>query len=84
LIDRRFDRLARVLDVMELLVAVLHPHQNFDGFLLGGRIHLNRLEAAFERTVLLYVLPVLGRRRRPDAPNFAARKRRLEDVRGVE
>ncbi len=84
LVDRRLDRLARVLDVMELLVAILHAHQDLDRFLLGGRIDLDRLEAALERAVLLDVLPVLGGRRRADAADLAARERRLEDVRGVE
>ena len=69
---------------MELLVAVLHAHQDLDRFLLGGRIDLDRLEAALERAVLLDVLPVLGGRRRADAADLAARQRRLEDVGGVE
>ena len=84
LIDRRLDRFRRVLDVMELLVAVLHAHQDLDRFLLGRRIDLDRLEAAFERPVLLDVLPVLGRRRRTDAANLTARECRLQDVGGVE
>ena len=73
-----------VLDVMELLVAVLHAHQDFDRFLLGRRIDLHRLEAALERAILLDVLPVFRRRRRADAADLAARERRLEDVGGVE
>src|SRR5262249_38791901 len=50
----------------------------------GRRIDLDRLEAAFERSILLDVLPVLGRRRRADAADLAARERRLEDVGRVE
>ena len=84
LIDRRLDRLARVLDVMELLVAILHAHQDLDRFLLGGRIDLDRLEAALERAVLLDVLAVFRRRRRADAADLAARERRLQDVGRVE
>ena len=84
LVDRRLDRLRRVLDVMEGLVAVLHAHQHVDRFLLARRIDLDRLEAALERTVLLDVLPVLGGCRRADAADFAARERRLENVGGVE
>ena len=84
LVDRRFDRLARVLDVMEALVAILDAHQDFDRFLLARRIDLDRLEAALERAVLLDVLPVFGRRGRADAADFAARERRLQDVGGIE
>ena len=50
---------------------------------LGGSTLIG-LEAPLERTVLLDVLPVLGRRRRADAADLAARQRRLEDVRRVE
>ena len=84
LIDRRLDRLGRVLDVMERLVAVLDAEEHLDRLALGRRIDLDRLEPAFERAVLLDVLPVLGRRRRADAADLAARERRLEDVGGVE
>ena len=69
---------------MEALVAVLHAHQDFDRLALGRRIDLDRLEAALERAILLDVLPVLGRRRRADAADLAARQRRLEDVGRVE
>ena len=69
---------------MELLVAVLHAHQDLDRFLLGGRIDLDRLEAPLERAVLFDVLPVLGGRRRADAADLAARERRLQDVGRVE
>ena len=66
------------------LVAILHAHEDFDRLALVRRIDLDRLEAALERAVLLDVLPVLGRRRRADAADFAARQRRLQDVGGVE
>ena len=69
---------------MELLVAILHAHEDLDRFLLGRRIDLDRLEAALERAILLDVLPVLGGRRRADAADLAARQRRLEDIGGVE
>ena len=84
LIDGRLDRLGRVLDAMELLVAILDALEDLDRLLLGRRIDLDRLEAALERTILLDVLPVLGRRRRADAADLAARQRRLENVGGVE
>ena len=84
LIDGRFDRFARVLDVVEGLVTILDAHQDFDRFTLRRRIDLDRLEAALERTVLLDVFPILGRRGRADAAYLAAGERRFQDVRGVE
>ena len=84
LVHRRLDRLARVLDVMEVLVPILHAEQDLDRLALAGRVHLDRLEAPLERAVLLDVLAVLGRRRRADAADLAAGERRLQDVRGVE
>jgi hypothetical protein len=57
---------------MELLVAILHPHQDVDRFLLRGRIDLDRLEAALERAILLDVLAVFGRRGRADAADLTA------------
>ena len=84
LVDRGLERLARVLDVMEALVAILHAQEDLDRLFLGRRIHLDRLEAALERAILFDVLPVLGGRRGADAANLAAAQRRLEDVRRVE
>ena len=49
-----------------------------------GRRHLDRLEAALERAVLLDGLAVFGRRGRADALNLAARERRLQNVGRVE
>ncbi len=72
LVHRGLEGLARVLDVVELLVAVLDAHQDRDGLALGGRIDLDGLEAALERPVLLDVLAVLGGRRRADAADLAA------------
>ena len=70
--------------MVEALVAILDAEQNLDRLALAGRIDLDRLEAALERAVLLDVLAVLGRGRRADAPDLAARQRRLQDVRRVE
>ena len=66
------------------LVAILHAEQDLDRLALARRIDLDRLEAALERAILLDVLPVLGRRRRADAADLAARQRRLQDVGRVE
>ena len=84
LVDGGLEGFLRELDVMERLVAVLHTAQDLDGLLLGGRVDLDRLEAALERPILLDVLAVLGRRGGADAADLAARQRRLEDVGGVE
>ena len=51
---------------------------------LAGRRHLDGLEAALERAVLLDRLAELRGRGGADALNFAARKRRLQDVGGVQ
>ncbi len=69
---------------MELLVAILHAHQDADRLGLARRVDLDRLEAPLERAVLLDVLAVLGRRGRADAADLAATERRLQDVGGVE
>src|SRR5262245_9858072 len=84
LIHRRFDRLARVLDVVEVLVAVFHADQDVDRFALTRRVDFDGLEAALERAVLLDVFPVFGRRGRADAADLAAGESRLQDVRGVQ
>src|SRR3954471_18960439 len=84
LVDRRLDRLARVLDVLERLVAILDADQDVDRLALARRVDLDRLEAPLERTVLLDVFAVLGRGRRADATDLAATERRLQDVRRVE
>ena len=72
LVDRGFDGLARVLDVMEALVAILDAEEDLDGFALAGRIDLDGLEAALERAVFFDVLAVLRGRRRADAADLAA------------
>src|SRR3954471_21221280 len=84
LVDRRLDRLARVLDVVERLVAILDADQDIDRLALARRVDLDRREARVERAVLLDVLAVLGRGRRADAADLAAAQRRLQDVRRVE
>ncbi len=84
LIHGRFDGFGRVLDVVEGLVAILDARQHLDRFAFGRRIDLDRLEAPLERPILLDVFPVLGRRRRANAADFAARQRRLQDIGGIE
>ena len=66
-----------------VLVLAADALEDQDGVLDRGGLDLDRLEAAVQRAVLLDVLPVLVQRGRPDALQFAAGKRRLEDVGGV-
>ena len=69
---------------MELLVAVLDAEQNLDGVGFVRRRNLHGLEAALERAVLLDRLAEFGGRGGADALDLAARKRRLQDIGGVE
>ena len=64
-------------------VLVLQAAQDRDGVLDGRLVDVDRLEAARQRGVLLDVLFVLVERGSADAMQFAARQRRLEQVRGV-
>ena len=60
------------------------PNRILTASRLAGRRNLHGLEAALERAVLLDRLAELGRRSGADALDFAARKRRLQDVGGVQ
>ncbi len=82
--DGGFDGFVGVGHGVELLVAVLDAEQDLDGVGFVGRRNLDGLEAALERAVLLDRLAEFGGRGGADALNFAARKRRLQDVGGVE
>ena len=68
--------------VMEL-VFLLEPAQDRDCFLHRRLVHEYRLEAPRERGILFDILAVFIERGRADAMQLAARKRRLEHVRGV-
>ena len=65
------------------LVFVLEAAQDRDGILDRRLVDVDRLEAASQRRVLLDVLFVFVERGGADAVQFAARQRRLEQVRGV-
>ena len=65
------------------LVALLQPAEDGDGVLDGRLVHQHRLEAPFERRVLLDVLAEFVQRRRADGVQLAARQHRLEHVAGV-
>ena len=47
-------------------------------------LHLDRLETALQRRVLLHVLAVLVESRRPDGLQLSPRQHRLENARGVD
>ena len=68
-----------------VVVLVFRPEalEDQDGLLDGRRLDLDRLEAAFERGVLLDVLAILVERGGADALHLAAAERGLDDVRGV-
>ena len=68
---------------MVRLVLRAQPFQDQDRLVDGRRLDLHRLEAAFERGVLLDVLAVFVERGRADALQLAAAKRGLDDVGGV-
>jgi hypothetical protein len=65
-------------------VALLEPAQDGDRVRNRRLADEDRLEAPFERRVLLDVLAVLVQRRRADAPQLAPREHRLEHVGRVD
>ena len=69
---------------MVRLVAVAQTLQDLDRVRHGRLAHLDGLEAALERGVLLDVLAVLVERGRTDGLQLAAGQHRLEDARRVD
>src|SRR6185436_15745069 len=84
LVDRAADGGVAVLDLVEGLVALLDALQDLQRLVLVRRIHIDGLEAAEQRAILLDVAAILADRGRADAGDLAARQRRLEDVGRVE
>ena len=76
----------RVLDAHAVvhLVALLQPAQDRDRVLDRRLAHVDLLEAALERGVLLDVLAVLVERGRADQAQLAAGEHRLDHVAGVD
>ena len=66
------------------LVALLEAAQDRDGVVDRRLAHVDLLEAALERGVLLDVLAVLVERGRADHAQLAAREHRLDHVAGVD
>ena len=83
-VDRGLDGFVGVADGVEFLVAVLDAEQNLDGVGFARRRNFHGLEAALERAVFFDRLAILARRGGADALDLAARKRRLQNIGGVE
>ena len=79
----RDQRRIRDPHLVMLLVFFLQPAQDRDRVLDIGLVDHDRLEAPGERRILLDMLAVFVERRRPDAMQLAARKRRLQQVGGI-
>jgi hypothetical protein len=71
-LDRELQRAVRDLHVVVLLVALAQALEDLERLRRAGRLDHDRLEAAFQRGVLLDVLAVLGERRGADALDLAA------------
>ena len=78
------ERLVGDRDPVVRLVLVADALEDLDGVRERGLLHLHRLEATFERGILLHVLAELLERRGADAMQLAARQRRLEHVAGID
>jgi hypothetical protein len=81
--DRRHERRVPDPDTVVNLVSLLESAQDRDRVLDRRLVHVDRLETALQRGILLDVLLVLGERRRSDRAQLAAGERRLQHVRGV-
>ncbi len=83
-LGRRCERLVGDRDAVVRLVAIAQALQDVDGERDARLGHLNRLETALQRRVLLDVLAVLVERRRADRLQFAAGEHRLQNGRRVD
>src|SRR3954469_5979883 len=81
---REIDRFFGVGDGVELLVALLDAIDDLYRVAFIRRRNLHGLEAAFEGTILFDGLAIFARRVCANALDFTARKRRLQNVGGVE
>ena len=77
-------RFIGISDCVELLIAFADAVNYLNGFFFirGGNFH--SLEASLERAILFHRLAVFGRSRRANALDFAAGKRRLQNIRRVQ
>ncbi len=82
-LDRGADRLLGVAHLVVALVIGLEPAQDLDGVLERGLVHVDLLEPAHQRAVLLEVVAELLVGGRADAAERAGGERRLQQVRRV-
>ena len=82
-LDRGADRLVGVADLVVLLVVRLQAAQDLDAVLERRLVHVDLLEAADQRAVLLEVVAEFLVGGRADAAQVARRQRRLQQVRRV-
>ena len=68
---------------MMILIFFLYPFQNADGLLLGGFLHIHRLESALQGGVLLHIFPIFGDGGGADQLNFPPGQRGLQDIGSV-
>ena len=80
---RRAHRVVGVGDRMVLLEIWLQAEENFHAVIDSRLVHVDLLEPAGKRAVLLKVLTELFVCRRAHAAQFSALKRRLQKVRGI-
>ena len=82
-LDRGFQRVGGVADLVVPLVIGLEATQDLDRILDGRLVDVDLLEAADQCSVLLEIIAVLLVGRRPDTADDAAGKCGLEQIRGV-
>ncbi len=82
-LDRRLDRLVGVPDAVEVLEIGLQPLQDLDCVRHRRLVHVDLLEAAHQRAVLLEVLAVFLVGGRADAAQRARLQRGLQQVGGI-
>ena len=83
-LDGLVDGLLRDFNTVVALIPVAQPLDDADGLLHAGLLHINGLEAPFQRPVLFNVLAILIQGGRADALDLAPRERGLEHVGGVD
>ena len=72
------------MHLVVLFILRTQPIQNLDRIFGVGRIHNNRLEAAFERSILFDILAIFVDGGCPNALEFTTGKSRLKDVARIQ
>ena len=80
---RGFEGLVRIGHAVMRFVGALQALENLDRLGFRRLEHLDLLEAARQRAILVERLLHVGERRRPDAAQRARRQRRLQQVAGI-